>query len=149
VRPHAAVPQPRSRLLRLLSGVSATVLPRTIGESLGLFHIAGGRGMLWFTELDTLIFDLSLLLAVAAVATHFRASVRNPLTWFVVMLTLLVGGPLVYSITNYGALFRLREMIYLGLLLIPLATVTAAPAPAPVASRTRDESLESFAAGEG
>jgi hypothetical protein len=51
---------------------------------------------------------------------------RNPLTWFVVLLTFLVGGPLVYSITNYGTLFRLREMIFLGLLFIPLAVATSA-----------------------
>jgi hypothetical protein len=120
------VAQPRSRAARLLSGVAVTVLPRTIGEPLGLFHIAGGRGMLWFTELDTLIFDLSLLLAIATIVIHFRTSLRNPLTWFVVLLTFLVGGPLVYSITNYGTLFRLREMIFLGLLFIPLAVATSA-----------------------
>ena len=119
--------QSKSRTSRLFTGVAATVLPRTIGEPLRLFHIAGGRGMLWFTELDTLIFDLSLLLAIAAVALRFRASLRSPLTWLVVVLTVLVGGPLVYSITNYGTLFRLREMIYLGLLFTPLAVATAAP----------------------
>jgi hypothetical protein len=95
---------------------------------MGFFHIAGGREMLWFTELDTLIFDLSLLLAITIVILRFRASLRNPLTWLVLVLTVLVGGPLVYSITNYGTLFRLREMIYLGLLFTPLAVVTAAPA---------------------
>ena len=107
-----------------MSGVAATVLPRTIGESMGLFHIAGGRGMLWFTELDTLIFDAALLLAITAVTIRFRTSLRNPLAWLVVVLTVLVGGPLVYSITNYGTLFRLREMIYLGLLFTPLAVAT-------------------------
>jgi hypothetical protein len=130
------VVQPQSRAARLLSGVAVTVLPRTIGESLGLFHIAGGRGMLWFTEIDTLIFDLSLLLAIAAVVMRFRTSLRDPLTWFIAMLTLLVGGPLVYTITNYGALFRLREMIFLGLLFLPLAVTTATPA------RTRAGSVD-------
>lgn len=122
-----APPAPKSRTSRLFSGIAATVLPRTVGEPLGFFHIAGGRGMLWFTELDTLIFDLSLLLAVTAVALRFRAALRNPMTWLIVVLTVLVGGPLVYSITNYGTLFRLREMIYLGLLFTPLAVATVAP----------------------
>ncbi|MEA2326121.1 MAG: hypothetical protein QOE68_1080 [Thermoanaerobaculia bacterium] len=121
------VVQPQSRASRLFAGVSATVLPRTIGESLGLFHIGGGRSMLWFTELDTLVFDVILLLAIAAVVIRFRTSLRNPLTWFVLVLTVLVGAPLVYTVTNYGTLFRLREMIYLGLLFTPLAVVTAAP----------------------
>jgi hypothetical protein len=121
------IAQPKSRTSRLLAGAAATVLPRTIGERLGLFHIAGGRGMLWFTEFDTLIFDLSLLFAITVVTLRFRAALRNPLTWLVVALTVLVGGPLVYSITNYGTLFRLREMIFLGLLFTPLAIATAAP----------------------
>jgi hypothetical protein len=117
--------QSKSRGSRLLSGLAAAILPRTIGEPMGLFHIAGGRGMLWFTELDTLIFDVSVVLAAAAVAMRFRASLRNPLVWFIFVLTVLVGGPLVYSITNYGTLFRLREMIFLGLLFTPLAVATA------------------------
>jgi len=127
-KPIAAAPTPMSRTSRLVAGVAATVLPRTIGEPLGLFHIAGGRGMLWFTELDTLIFDLSLLLAILAIARRFRSSLGTPLTWLVVGLTVLVGGPLVYSITNYGTLFRLREMIFIGLLFTPLAVATGAPA---------------------
>lgn len=126
-QPTAPPAPPTSRTSRLFSGIAATVLPRTVGEPLGFFHIAGGREMLWFTELDTLIFDLSLLLAVTAVALRFRASLRNPMTWLIVVLTVLVGGPLVYSITNYGTLFRLREMIYLGLLFTPLAVATGAP----------------------
>src|SRR5207302_853474 len=63
---------PKSRASRLLAGTAATVLPRTIGEPLGLFHIAGGRSMLWFTELDTLIFDISLLLAILSLVMRFR-----------------------------------------------------------------------------
>ena len=118
------VAQPKSRASRLLSGVAATILPRTIGEPLGLFHIAGGRGMLWFTEIDTLFFDTALLLAVAAVAIRLRAFLRNPLAWFVIIVTVLVGGPLVYSITNYGTLFRLREMLYFLTAILP---VTLAP----------------------
>jgi hypothetical protein len=136
-QPHQPARQSESRAARFLSGAAATVLPRTIGESLGLFHIAGGRGMLWFTELDTLIFDAALLLAIAAVAIRFRASQRNPLAWFVVVLTVLVGGPIVYSITNYGTLFRLREMIYLGLLFTPLAVATVSPG----AGRSVDQAM--------
>jgi hypothetical protein len=44
---------------------------------------------------------------------------RNPLTWLVLLTMLIVLVPLVYSVSNFGTLFRLREMIYLGLLLIP------------------------------
>src|SRR5207244_1829736 len=109
----------------LLSGLAAVVLPRSIGERLGVFHIGGGRGMLWFTDLDTLVFDTVLLLAVYAIVFRFSAAFRNPMTWLVVLITLLVGLPLVYTVTNFGTLFRLRGMIYVGLLLTPLAVMTA------------------------
>jgi hypothetical protein len=121
-----AIQKSTSRVARLVSGAAAVVLPRVIGESLGLFQIGGGRGMFWFTELDTLVFDAVLIFAIAALVLHFSPSLRNPLAWFVVLLTLLAGIPLVYTITNFGTLFRLREMIYLGVLLAPLAVATSA-----------------------
>ena len=46
---------------------------------------------------------------------------RFPLTWLVLLTTLIIALPLVYSVSNFGTLFRLREMIYLGLLLLPIA----------------------------
>lgn len=120
------IQKPTSRMGRLVSGAAAVVLPRAVGERLGLFHVGGGRGMFWFTELDTLVFDAVLLFAIAILLLHFSASLRNPLAWLVVLLTLLAGIPLVYTITNFGTLFRLREMIYLGVLLAPLAATTSA-----------------------
>ena len=110
----------------LLRGVASTVVPRTIGERLGLFHIGGGQGMFWFTEIDTVIFDATLLIAIIAVARRGLLSWRNPLVWLLALPTLLAGISLAYVITNYGTLFRLREMIYIGLALIPLALATSA-----------------------
>jgi len=119
------IQRPSSRGARLATGAAVLVLPRSIGEWLGLFHIGGGRGMLFFTEIDTVIFDAALLLALFAVATSFRVAARDPLTWLTLLITLLIGIPLVYSISNFGTLFRLREMIYIGLVLTPLAVATA------------------------
>jgi hypothetical protein len=114
---------------RVLAGASVLLLPRSVGERLGLFHIRGGRGMLWFADIDTLVFDAVLLLALVALAARASASWRNPLTWLVLLTTLLIFGPLVYSISNFGTLFRLREMIYVGLLLVPLAVAARAERP--------------------
>jgi hypothetical protein len=119
------IQKPSSRGARLVTGAAVVILPRSIGEWLGVFHIGGGRGMLFFTEIDTVIFDAALLLALFAVATRFRVAVRDPLTWFTLLITLLIGIPLLYSISNFGTLFRLREMIYIGLVLTPLAVATA------------------------
>jgi hypothetical protein len=124
----------KRRALRLLSGAGAVVFPRILGQWFGLFNVGGGRGLLWFTELDTLVFDVMMLCAVVALARRFPAALRNPLAWLVVGITLLVGLPLAYTISNFGTLFRLRGMIYVGLLLIPMAVASAA-ATRNVASR--------------
>jgi ketosteroid isomerase-like protein len=109
------------RVVRALAGTAALLLPRSLGEALGLVHVRGGRGMLWFAEIDTLVFDAVLLLALLALAARTAAPWRNPLTWLVLLTTALIFGPLAYTIGNFGTLFRLREMIYVGLLLVPLA----------------------------
>lgn len=119
-RPTSPTPPRPAHLTRLVVGAAALVVPRSLGERLGLFDISGGRGMLWFTEIDTLIFDLALFFAVWAVAASGAASWRRPLLWLVLLTTLIVAAPLAYSVSNFGTLFRLREMIYLGLLLLPI-----------------------------
>jgi hypothetical protein len=81
--------------------------------------------MFWFTELDTVIFDVIVLVAILALVARRSVSVRNPLVWLLALLTLLAGVPLAYAITNYGTLFRLREMIYIGMALTPLALATS------------------------
>ena len=67
-----------SFITRLLSGVGVMVLPRAVGERLGVFHVGGGRGLFWFADLDTLAFDLVLLCVVAAMAMRLRTAWRNP-----------------------------------------------------------------------
>jgi hypothetical protein len=124
-QPLPAGDRPASFLTRVLTGVASVFIPRSAGERLGLFHIGGGHGMLWFTELDTIIFDLIFLGAMAALAIRRSGLLRNPLIWFLFLLTMLAGVPLAYAITNYGTLFRLREMIYIGLALTPLALATS------------------------
>jgi hypothetical protein len=116
---------PASTTARLLTGAASVLIPRNIGERLGLFHIGGGQGMFWFTELDTVVFDVALLWAIGVLAVRRSLSWRNPLVWLIALLTVLAGVPLVYAVTNYGTLFRLREMIYIGFVLTPLALATA------------------------
>ncbi|HYC92329.1 MAG TPA: nuclear transport factor 2 family protein [Thermoanaerobaculia bacterium] len=124
-------PAVRFRWSRFATGAAAMVLPRAVGESLGLFHIGGGRGFLWLTDVDTLILDLALIAAIFVIATHFRAARRDPLFWMLVALTLLIGVPLAYSVMNFGTLFRLRETVYLGVILAPAAAIAAAARRAP------------------
>jgi hypothetical protein len=115
-----------SHLRRLLTGGAAVFLPRALGERLGIFKISGGRGLFWFTEVDTLVFDLMFFFAFFALLSRVSTSFSNPLVVFVALVTLLVTVPLVYVVTNFGTLFRLRGMIFLGALLTPMAMATAA-----------------------
>jgi magnesium-transporting ATPase (P-type) len=103
-----------------------------------MFQIGGGRGMLWFTEIDTLVFDVVLLFAAYVLVRYLRASARNPLVWLVLLTTLLVALPLAYTVTNFGTLFRLREMIYSGLLLMPVAVMTGMTRPGGSAGLSAD-----------
>ncbi|HYU26252.1 MAG TPA: hypothetical protein VEO74_13680, partial [Thermoanaerobaculia bacterium] len=123
---HTDERETQSRGVRFLTGAAVLVLPRSAGEWLGIFHIRGGRGMMWFAELDTIVFDLVLLCALLALAARSSAPWRNPLTWLVLLITLVIGGLLAYSVSNFGTLFRLREMIYVGLFLVPLAVANQA-----------------------
>lgn len=130
--PHPVIPQETAKpervaspIARLLSGLGVLVLPRVVGERLGVFHIGGGRGLFWFADVDTLAFDIVLLYVIVAVAMQLRTAWRNPMAWLAFTITLLLAGPLAYSVTNFGTLFRLREMVYIGLLLIPLAAAAS------------------------
>lgn len=125
VQPERAPGTMSSRFRKLTSGIAVIVIPRSIGEWLGLFRIGGGRGMLWFTELDTVVFDIVLVYALWVFFRRLSASLRKPLVWLVLLTTLMVGLPLAYTVTNFGTLFRLREMIFAGLLLTPLAVVAS------------------------
>ena len=55
----------------------------------------------------------------------FFQSVRSfkPLAWQLAVIVIGIGAPMAYAISNYGTLFRLREMIFIGLLLIPLTVL--------------------------
>jgi hypothetical protein len=99
------------------------------GERLGIFRVGGGRGMLWFTEIDTVIFDA--VLALFSAASRFRVALRDPLTWFRILITGLIGIPLIYAVSNFGTLSRLREMIYMSIVLTPLAIANAVSRDAP------------------
>ncbi len=107
---------------RLTAGAVALLLPQSIAQRIGLVDVGGGRGLMWFADVDTLVFDALLLVAVLVFFRGpKREAVRNPLFWLVVATTIMVAVPLVYTISNFGTLFRLRAMIFTGLALIPLA----------------------------
>lgn len=115
------IQMPTSTAGRLLAGGVAILLPSGIAKEMGLLEMGGGRGFWWFTDLDSIVFDLMLIVAIAYIVRRGQwGTLRNPIFWFV----LLVAGvvvPIAYIITNYGTLFRLRAMLFVTIALIPLA----------------------------
>lgn len=106
----------------MLAGVAAAFLPRFIAEPLGLVHVGGGRGLWLFADLDTLVFDAVLIAAaVHCVRARRRAT---PLFGFVLLVLVAVGVPMIYTVSNFGTLFRLRDMLYFLAAVLP---VTLAP----------------------
>lgn len=115
-----------SPLGRLLAGATAVVLPRSIAQRLGILEVAGGHGLWIFVEADTIVFDIVLIVSlVALVRARRRGDLRAPLFWMVLIVTIAVGGALAYAVTNFGTLFRHRNMILLGLALLPLTTINS------------------------
>jgi hypothetical protein len=115
---------PTSRVVRVLAGASAVLVPSSVARAFGLIEMHGGRGLLWFTDVDTLIFDAMILIALAYVIRRWRWAWRNPLVWLVLILG-SVGLPLLYIVTNFGTLFRLRMVIFVAAALTPLVVTMA------------------------
>jgi hypothetical protein len=139
--PDVAIEPPNeTRFAKFITGAVAAIVPRAIATRLKLVEIGGAPQLWWFVELDTLVFDAVMLAAIVAIVVNRRrGTLSNSIFWLVVGMTILMTVLLVYTVTNFGTLFRLRAMIYTCLALIPLAIMTAprrpaagTPAPVPV-----------------
>jgi hypothetical protein len=117
------------RIARLLSGSAAGLLPRMIGQPLGLFEVGGGRGLWLFADADTLALDAVLVFA-AVYCVRARRRV-TPLFVLVLLVLLATGGPLFYTVSNFGTLLRLRGMIYFLAAVLPLTLAPESPASGP------------------
>jgi hypothetical protein len=105
----------------LATGFTAMFIPKTLAQALGLIRIGGGRGFWFFVDIDTLVFDLVVLFAFVYCVRALRSHARvTPLFILLLLVFLLTAGPLMYTVTNFGTLFRLRVMDYLIAALLPL-----------------------------
>ncbi len=126
--PGATVAVPASPVTRLIAGIAALTLPRAVAQRLGLLKVGGGRGLWAFVEVDTVFFDFVLLFAVSGVIRAIRrGGFRVPVFWLVLLVTGTIAIALAYTVSNFGTLFRHRDMVLLGLALLPLAVSALAP----------------------
>jgi hypothetical protein len=120
------VAMPDSHAARFLAGAVAMIVPRTIAQRLGILDLRGGRGLWLFADFDTIVFDVvGLFFVVAMVGAIRRRERLDPTFWLILTVTVVIGGLLAYTVSNFGTLFRHREMVLLGLLLLPLAALPA------------------------
>jgi hypothetical protein len=114
------------RLARFVSSGLALLLPRPLARATGLIEVHGGRGFWLFADLDTIFFDVVLCFAVVTLFRAPRAPKwRNPLVWLVLAMTLLTAAAFAYCVGNFGALFRYRAMIFIGVVMVPVAAAWA------------------------
>jgi hypothetical protein len=141
---------PQSPLARVTAGCAAIVLPRLVAQRLHLIDIRGGRGMWLFVDVDTIAFDIILLLALYSFIRGIASgSIKEPLFWQIALTTIFVAGPIIYAISNFGTLFRHRGMIYVGLALIPLALARTAKRPAAEDARSTPLERQTLATDGG
>lgn len=116
-----AEPQ-QSLTAKIVTGASAMFLPRALAQGAGLVRIGGGRGFWFFADVDTLVFDFVVFLAFAFCARSVVRRQRRVTPLFILVALIFVGltGPMIYAVTNFGTLFRLREMLYVLAALLPL-----------------------------
>jgi hypothetical protein len=105
-------------------GVAAMLVPISILKSLGFVDFPGGRGLLWFADVDTILFDLTVITAVAFLVRGRKYISSNlPYVVFVFVLACVMAVLLSTIVTNFGALVRLRLMVAVPLWMLPLAVV--------------------------
>lgn len=119
---HPAAVLPKTHGQRLLAGFVAATIPRFVAQPLGLIEVQGGRGFWILFDMATLMFMSCALIAAAAIFFAVRKSVAlRPLVLLTVPTALILGAALFYTVSNFGTLFRQREMVYVALVLIPFA----------------------------
>ncbi len=111
---------------RLAAGTAALFVPRSALDRVGWVEIRGGRGLFWFTDLDTLVFDGLVGLVLVMAVRRRRSARRQPLVWFLAVMAAAIAILMAYTVSNFGTLFRLRSMAFIGIALLPLAFASGA-----------------------
>jgi hypothetical protein len=107
---------PTSLGARLRMGFAAMFVPRLIAEKLGLFSLGGGRGLWAFAEVDTLFFDLVVLVCAYMFFRRVRReSLLDPMLWQIGVMTVTIMGAICYVVSNFGTLMRHRQMVFSGI----------------------------------
>ena len=75
--PPARPKEDPSAVTKILIGVAALFVPMTVLQSAGLFELGGGRGLIGIADLDTLYFDVTIILTVGLIVRHWPMLRKN------------------------------------------------------------------------
>lgn len=115
-------PIPETLADRLITGFSATFLPRFLGESLGLIRVGGGGAFWFFAEVDTIVFALLLFYVIIICTSPLQDSTAHgtPLFVMLILIFAITAGLMIYTVNNFGTLIRLRQMLYAVAVVTPV-----------------------------
>jgi hypothetical protein len=105
-----------------LVGLSVMFVPISIVRSLGWADFDGGHGLLFVTDIDTVLLDLSIVASLALLVVRRQViGDRIAYVWYVLALAVVTSVLLAFVVTNFGTLFRLRLMMAVPIWMLPLA----------------------------
>ena len=111
-----------SRLRAIVMGLTSMFVPLSVLRALGLVAVSGGTAMMALGDLDTLFFDAVFATVVVLIWRMHRELRPNPaFLTFAACLVLLLCALMGYTVTNVGTLVRLRLMVLVPLVTMPLA----------------------------
>jgi hypothetical protein len=80
----------------------------------------GGHGLLFVTDLDTIAVDIIILGGLCLIAIRVARHGLDPETVVVLLLFSLTTVLLAYEVTNFGTLFRLRQLAVAPFWMLPM-----------------------------
>ena len=112
-----------------LVGLAAMLVPVSLLKAAHIVDIAGGRGLLLVTDLDTLFLDATVIAAIWLLIRERRALGHDRAYLGVCLVMFVLVTPmLAYVVTNLGMLVRLRVIAFLPLWMATLAISSAGAA---------------------
>ena len=94
-------------------------LPITLLRALSIVSFTGGRGLLLITDIDTLVIDLGIVASILLLLRTGLSRSSMPVAIFALALAVLTTLSMVYVVTNFGTLFRLRLLAVTPMWVLP------------------------------
>ena len=108
-----------TRLTRVARGSAAVFVPISVLKALSIVTFNGGRGLLFITDIDTVVLDITVGAALDFLIGSAPPRRALPILACLIVILVLTTGVLAYVVTNFGTLFRLRLLALVPLWLLP------------------------------